>query len=262
MKKFFKLLPLSCAALLFATFMAVNAEYQPKDYDEEMEKWPSREVFSLPAYEKQDNDYSRPANGIHYIGEDEIVSEAVTYELATLKAKEAGDTARKEGKDTAYAQLVNAGAISQDALSAMTRLAGETPLVIQADTLTKDKKAVDVRLNLSPALSVKALNLRATTNSLQADGVKDAFTKKYDNWAMVICLGQREDFGQTVEVAVKNKLASVKAESMYFYTFNSTTGQCVQLENTGAWLDSNGYLHFNTTAGGNLVVSDGALRSK
>ena len=74
-------------------------------------------------------------------------------------------------------------------------------------------------------------------------------------------LGQSGDFGTKVEVATLMNLSGMDTKQLRFYSYNSARNTYAPLAAPSYWIDNAGYLHFSTTVGGAIVVSEGPLTS-
>jgi hypothetical protein len=63
-----------------------------------------------------------------------------------------------------------------------------------------------------------------------------------------------------VSIAIKTTATSV--ENLVLYSYDRATNTYTMIRNPGCWIDANGYLHFNTTLAGDIIVSNGALAAK
>ncbi len=167
--------------------------------------------------------------------------------------------ARQAGLATAAARLVNPGDISLAALQAMVRQAGTVPLSVYADSM--NGSAVDVRITFNPAQATSALNLSASTRSLAAVSTTARFEQYYSNNVMTVALGQQDSFGMPVEVAARLQ-TGLNTANLVFYAYDRRSNTYSPITNPAYWVDENGYVHFTTTLGGIIVISNGELSRK
>lgn len=184
----------------------------------------------------------------------------VTTSAATTAAKNAAEIAKAAGASTATANIKSPGDISLSALRAMAKEAG-MPLTLQADSMTQDGKSVDVRITLDPALATQNLNLSASTSNNQSKATTNFFKKYFSNNVMTVSLGQQGSFGQSVEIAAKIT-PDLDTNNLVFYTYDKTSNTYVRIQDSNHWVDKNGYVHFTTSVGGNIVISSGSLVKK
>ena len=75
---------------------------------------------------------------------------------------------------------------------------------------------------------------------------------------MTVSLGQQGSFGQTVTIAAKFN-TTLNAQNLAFYVYDRTANTFRRIQSPNYRIDSNGYVHFDTAMGGEIVISDGAL---
>jgi hypothetical protein len=182
----------------------------------------------------------------------------VTTAAANNAAASAAQAAQASGAASATARLQNPSDISLATLQSMVRRAG-MPLNIQADSMNGN--AVDVRINLDPSKAATDLDLSASTTNSFARRNNELFSKYFRNNVMTISLGQQGSFGQSVRIAAKID-PKLNTKNLVFYAYNKTTNSYTLIAEPSYWVDPNGYVHFTTTLAGNIVISDGALKSK
>jgi hypothetical protein len=100
------------------------------------------------------------------------------------------------------------------------------------------------------------------SGSVYGSDTINALSKFKERWPgkklSVIVFDQSGSFGMTVQVSAKADLAGLSTESLYLYAYdNSIPGYRRIGENYR--IDANGYLHFTTNLGGDIVISNGPL---
>jgi hypothetical protein len=88
------------------------------------------------------------------------------------------------------------------------------------------------------------------------------FEQYFTNDVAVVSLGQKGAYGADIPMAVKLDLSALNLETLVFYAFDSATGSYTQIPATGYTMDANGYLHFTTPVGGDIVISDAPLAAR
>ncbi len=176
--------------------------------------------------------------------------EAVTKAVAAAKAK---------GSSTAVVNMRGVGLVTKAILEAMAKMAG-MPVIFQADSMTADGKGIDVRMAINPATATRDINFFASTYSQQALDVKAHFEKwnPGQKFAVISCQ-QQGDFGTKVAMAAKVSLGDMNSKTLRFYSYNKATNQYKAIAAEPYLVDTNGYLHFSTTVGDNIVVTDKAI---
>ena len=187
--------------------------------------------------------------------------QTVTQAAANTATQNAVAAAIAEGSTTATANIKNPGEISVSNLQAMAATASEAGMEsirLQADSMTANNRAVDVRITLDPAQSTQDLNLSASTTNAQATRTTNTFTRFFSNDVMTVSLGQQGDFGQTVTIAARLN-PELNTDNLAFYAYDRETNTYKQIREPNYRIDSNGYVHFQTALAGDIVISDGAL---
>lgn len=181
---------------------------------------------------------------------------AVGAVIAALNA------AKTSGSSTASVRFINPGMISLETLQAMNREAGSTALTVYADSMCEDGKSVDVRLSFNIANAAKAIDLSASTTSGRANSIKTLLEKWFNNTVSVVNCTHQGDFGMNVEVASKLD-PKINKDSLIFYAYDFAANKYSQIVPALQYrLDSNGYVHFNTVSGGDIIISDKPLMLK
>ncbi len=75
---------------------------------------------------------------------------------------------------------------------------------------------------------------------------------------MTVALGQQGSFGMPVEIAAKLD-PTLSTDNLVFYSYDSATNTYRQIEAPKYRIDANGYVHFTTSQGGSIIISDGPL---
>ena len=75
---------------------------------------------------------------------------------------------------------------------------------------------------------------------------------------MVVGLGQQGSFGQEVRVAAR-LVPNLNTENLYFYAYNSTANTFRPIPAPNYRVDANGFIHFTTSLGGDIIISEGSL---
>ena len=118
--------------------------------------------------------------------------------------------------------------------------------------------SVDVRITLNPAQSTQDLNLSASTTNAQATRTTNTFTRFFSNDVMTVSLGQQGGFGQTVTIAARLN-PEFNTDNLTFYAYDRETNTYRQIREPNYRIDSNGYVHFDTAMGGDIIISNEAL---
>jgi hypothetical protein len=185
-------------------------------------------------------------------------------------ARDAAQSARRNGADVALITLQNPGRIGLETMKAMAATAG-MPLLIHADSFSGDNQ-VAVRISLNPARATKDLDLSATISSGGASSkestsrnwaqlIRELFRRAYGSETAVISFGQRGDFGMAVEIAALLEIPGGDPVKLPYWSYQRTTGVYRRIKEVTPWRDSRGYIHFQTELAGDLVVG-GPFRAR
>ena len=166
--------------------------------------------------------------------------------------------------DASFKKAVSAatnGVVSlRDARSitpAMLRNAGRK--TISADTM--DGKKVLARLTFDPSQYKGKediiLSVRGESKATEA-----LLGKYFDNNIRTIVFGQKGDFGVTVRARVKMDLTGLDLNNLILYSYDNAANTYAALKDSDYVIDKNGYLHFTTTRGNTILVTDRPLRRK
>lgn len=168
---------------------------------------------------------------------------------------------KSAGSGNAVVTLKNPGVITNATMNKMVDAAGDVPVRIQADSMTNNGKAVDVRITLDPAGINKDIDLTATTAKSRTNYVTKLFGKWFNNKVAVVSFMQKDSFGGKVSVAAKVDLSGMNTQNLVFYSYNRTTNTYRRVT-TDYRVDSNGFLCFETELGNDIIVSEGPLSAK
>ena len=97
------------------------------------------------------------------------------------------------------------------------------------------------------------------TGNAAANAVQRLFSRYFSNNIRVVAQAYRGDWGQTVRIAAKVDLTGMDVNNLYFYSYNSATNSYKRIAAPNSRIDRNGYLHFDTTVGGDIIISSGPL---
>ncbi|MEG1953428.1 MAG: Ig-like domain-containing protein [Hydrogenoanaerobacterium sp.] len=199
----------------------------------------------------------------------EVKAESVKEETKTaiqdaLKAAAAAGKPAAGGV-TATVMVKNAESISAATLTEMaaTAKAAGGKVELKADTVDATG-AVTARLYIDPAAAAKLkgeIKLGVKTDEAATQATKEAF-KNFDNKMAVASFAQQGSFGMAIKVAVKVDLTGLNTKTLVFTSFDKKTGKYVQLPKTAYTIDKNGYIHFTTSMGGEILITDKPLVKK
>lgn len=192
-------------------------------------------------------------------GGSSVTAAAPVQTLRPLEKTEAVPGAKKAIEATAAARFKNISTIALDVNKAM---AAEKLDKVYIDSMTPDGAKVEVRVTYDPAKATIDINAHGRTTSDTAKARKTLFEKWFSNKFFVVSLDQKGSFGMTVEVAAKADFTGMDTKNLKFYSYDAATNKYTEIKNPSYWFDANGYIHFNTDMGGDIIISDGALAKK
>lgn len=187
----------------------------------------------------------------------------ISREGALSQTRLALSTAKK-----ATVQYKNADCILISTLQEMNTVAknagGSVSLVV--DTTTS-KGSVQGRITV-PAASAAKLNknseikLRVFTDNQHVSTQKTKFEKWYSNKMAVISTAHQGSFGMKVHIDAKVNLGSMKTSSLHLYRYDKSANTIKSIKDSDVSVDKNGYIHFNTSVGGDIIITDSALKKR
>lgn len=128
---------------------------------------------------------------------------------------------------------------------------------------TMKGNAVDVRVSVdNPSLFTTEMMLSGYTTGDKVNAVQKLFNSWFKNKIAVIHLDQTQPWGQTVEIAARINWTDMDVNQLYFYSYNTVSNQYTQISAANPWIDTNGYLHFDTNLAGDIIISEGPLVRK
>lgn len=163
----------------------------------------------------------------------------------------------------AEVKVKNAGSITPEALRSM-RLTTEDSkgkAKLLADSTTPDGK-VAARLYIDPAKSFyvdKEIKLGVSMEEKDIQKTSSTFEKYFDNNVSVVHFEHQGAFGMDIEAAVKVDLSKLNTQNLMFYSYNAATNRYTPIPVPNASIDKNGFLHFTTSLGGDLIITDKPL---
>ncbi|MDR1754048.1 MAG: Ig-like domain-containing protein [Eubacterium sp.] len=181
--------------------------------------------------------------------------------LTETNAQRAVDSMTKsiaDGKSKANTplQFSNVSIITVAAANAITEAASENDALttkVVVDRRDANKK-LDVRVILDAAKITKDTNAYGSAKDKTANAVLTKFNKFYSNEFVSISLGQKGSFGQSAEIVVFVG-KDVDASDIRIYSYDVAGNKVSTVKNANPKVDKNGFLHFNSSIGGQIVIS-------
>ncbi|MCL2086482.1 MAG: hypothetical protein FWH05_02665 [Oscillospiraceae bacterium] len=156
--------------------------------------------------------------------------------------------------DSEFIRFVGANVVTKSAaeLAAQSEL---TTLVF--DSRTPDNK-FDIRITLDAALVEDDINVYASTKDEKATQTKAFLDRFYRNNFAVMNLGHDGSYNQSAGIAVKLN-SRVALNNVKIYHYDIQINKISALDDPRPTLDGNGFLHFKTNTGGQIIVTDGGI---
>jgi len=187
----------------------------------------------------------------------------VTMAEALAAYNTALQAARESGGDTVKPKLSGYySEISLEILQALSAWAKRDGMAIRLTVNVTKDFAVTARYILDPSAADRSISLLASADSPGAINTAARFRRWFTNKLAVVFTGQTGGFGMPVDIAVKVDLAGMDTENLVFYSYDSKTNTYKRIEKPAYWIDKNGYLHFTTENGGEIIISEGSLERK
>jgi hypothetical protein len=162
-------------------------------------------------------------------------------------------------KASAAARLDNYASVTTDVLKAA---AAATTGVINFDTRVNGSLMGRVQINPANAadLASGTIMLGVHYRDSATKFVSDLYNKSFSNEVHVIKCDQN-NYGMSVKLFASVG-TGVDASSLVFYSYNAANNSYSRIDVTGVSVDANGFLSFNTTVGGTILVSEGGAFTK
>lgn len=166
------------------------------------------------------------------------------------------------GQKNASIRILNANSITADRANSIITTSSKYGggVRVLGDNIVD--KAVTVRITLAPELVKQDIKLYASLDNTFTTSTKNLFSNLYSNTFRVIYFEQQGDIGQKAAIAAKVDLTGMSTSNLYFYSYDSAKNSIVPITQPNYWVDSNGYLRFETSVLGTIIISDGPLAKK
>lgn len=159
--------------------------------------------------------------------------------------------------------LTNVATIEGDAFAEVaTASKSNKNFTIYCDTTYSNSSAVLGRIYLNTANMAgqkSNLDVQVLTGTADTKKIQSYFNGWYSNPLTVVKVGNAGTLAATCEIAVKADLTGLDTDNLVFTSYDLAQNTIRVISNPNYSIDANGYLHFNTSVGGYIVVSDGTL---
>jgi hypothetical protein len=179
----------------------------------------------------------------------------------------AAQAAAASGSDSANVRVRDVESISAAELQAMFEASSAKGLKAKytADTTDFSRNVIQGRSEINPALAVKLgkdVLLGVRTDSVATQRALATFEKYYRNPIRVVSLAHEGSFGMTVKISAKFNMDGINLGNLRLYAYDGENDSVKPIASPKSYIDSNGYLHFTTIYGGDIVISDGPLNRR
>lgn len=166
---------------------------------------------------------------------------------------------KKNSKKNISVKFNNVASVSSETLKAANKANSDAKLVFVSKTDKKLHGQITV-FTSTTAKAKKAINPGLTTTGTSLEKVTKKLNKNFKNEMHVIKADQSGSYGITVRVATKIDTDDFNTKKLRFYSYNSKTNKIKEITNTNYSVNDSGYVHFNTSVGDYLVISEGQLK--
>ena len=178
---------------------------------------------------------------------------------AVNAANKAADQAKVSGKTKSYVRFINPAVLPKIVLDAIQKVSNQkgVELAVYTDTIVNNE--IIARMYINP----KAYTLSADIQTgiiTNIPTIKAHFNKYFANRFAVIGFTHQGSFGTNVDVAAKSDLRGMDTSKLVLYTYDAVQNRYSMLFDQTYFIDANGYLHFTTSEGNYIIVSEGQLR--
>lgn len=196
---------------------------------------------------------SSDSSGPDYSGTTKQDENNPPYYIEKPEAQGLKKAAEEAGNAKVSSRLKVPAGIRQDALNSL----GGSPYY--HDTV-KDN-AVQVRVTIpQPELAASDLLLSGYVNGARVEQMQAICKRWFQNKIVVVSLLQQGEFGQPVRVAALVDLTGMDTANLRFYTYDRASNTYKQLSGTDYTVDGQGYLHFTTSYGGDILICEGEIQ--
>ena len=159
--------------------------------------------------------------------------------------------------------IKNATSISKSTLKKIADKAAEKGVAVKFYIDTTDAKGKTlIRQYIDPIALAKLgkdVRLGGTLSGDTLAKVKAKFEKAFGPSIAIVSLNQKSNFGVSFETAARVDLSALNTKSLYLYSYDIKTNKYARI-NVKTAVDKNGFLHFTTSVGGEILISDKPLK--
>lgn len=134
-----------------------------------------------------------------------------------------------------------------------------------ARTSFSDSAKIQGQLTINPASFTKLekeFKLGVYVENSDVSAIRAKMNKWYSNSLVVVQLEQTGALGGTVKVAAKADIAKLDEKNLVFYAYDKAANKITRIEKPAYTVDKSGFLHFSTSHGGYIIVTDQPLTKR
>lgn len=162
------------------------------------------------------------------------------------------------GSKDVTVNLQNSGIISPEVMQYLEQKVSEKGFALTLNLNTIENGKVIGRVNMHGGSSGQGFI--PSFNLTRAQLIERLFRKYFSNDLFAVCLNQQGELGRTVSVSIPLP-KGIKTENLVVYSYDMAKNTYVKV-GAKALVDKNGYVHFDTTVGGDFVISNGEFVKK
>jgi len=169
------------------------------------------------------------------------------------------------GSNTARLHVRDVSVISASELQSMFNAASASGLRARyiVDTSVSPRvDAIQGRIEINPALAMglnRDIFLGVHTSVARTQWTTRHFERHFANQIRVIQLDHHGSYGMPVRIMARVDTAGMNVNNLHFYSYDRQRNFSTRIRTPSYFVDTNGFLHFNTIYGGYIIVSEGRL---
>lgn len=185
---------------------------------------------------------------------------ASTYWIEVPEARTMAKDALDKRLDYAHSSRATITGIRKDSL----HLLAESSLHYYHDVVHHDvliDNAVQIKVYIAdPAKATKDILVSGHVSGNAVTILTEQLQKQFPNKIAVICMDQQGDFGMNLRITAKVDVSGMDTDRLSFYSYDRLLGKYTRIP-TEYELDKYGFIHFDTTLAGDIIITTAPLDS-
>ncbi|MCL2857954.1 MAG: hypothetical protein FWE19_09650 [Oscillospiraceae bacterium] len=137
--------------------------------------------------------------------------------------------------------------------------AGLSGAIVHLDTRERDRTLSRIFIDAETAANLSGdIDFRVWTNGIGIQRASHTFERSFSNNFAAVSFGHTGVFGTEIRVAVTVDLFGLNTGNLMLFAHDLDTNTYTQIL-TVPRVDSNGFLHFTTPVGGDIIITDAPL---